>query len=233
MTEYNHPGSDAEILSSHWCKMFNLAIDNEICVRTFHPDDAEELFQLLEQNRARLRPWIHPSALPETAKATRLYAIECYFNSLGDPMEALASPYFSEVGRYFRDLDPPLEMGIWLNGNLSGEVALSRLKDSPTAAEFGYWIAQACEGRGIITRCVAALMDHAVDCMGIERFLIGCAVSNQRSRAVAERLGYRFFATVPCGEAVGEYVYDRVLYGMRSTVWRDGNRKQKVKSSSY
>jgi len=56
--------------------MFELTVDNEITVRTLHPDDAEAFFQLLERNRSRLRPWIDPSSLPETPKATRSFAIE-------------------------------------------------------------------------------------------------------------------------------------------------------------
>jgi hypothetical protein len=52
---------------------FNLKVDEEIQLRNIHPDDAEALFDLMERNRARLRPWIHPSSLPETAKAARLF----------------------------------------------------------------------------------------------------------------------------------------------------------------
>ncbi len=204
--------------------MFILSIEKEIIVRTLHPDDAEELFNLLERNRARLRPWIHPTALPETAQATRKFTIECFFNSLDDPFDAMDSPYFPEVGHHFRNLNPPMEMGIWVNGSLAGEVALSWLNESPAVAEFGYWLAEDFERRGIITRCVRALMDHTIDHMDIEQFLIGCALNNQRSRAVPERLGYRLHTTVPNGEVVGEFTYDRVIYGIQSTAWREQNK---------
>ncbi|MEO8355714.1 MAG: GNAT family protein [Chloroflexota bacterium] len=203
--------------------MFLLSIDKEITVRTFHPDDAEELFNLLERNRSRLRPWIHPTALPETPRATRKFTIECYFGSL-DPMVAIDTPYIDEVGSYFPPFNPAMEMGIWVNGSLAGEVALSWLNDSPAVAEFGYWLAEDFERKGIITRCVRALMDHTIDHMDIEQFLIGSALNNQRSRAVPERLGYRLHATVPNGEVVGEFIYDRVVYGIRSTAWRQQNK---------
>lgn len=203
--------------------MFNLTVDNEISLRTLHPDDAEELFKLLEHNRARLRPWIHPSALPETPQATRKFTIECFFGSL-DPLSAIDTPYIEEVQPYFPADDPPMEMGIWVNGALAGEVALSRLHDSYTAAEFGYWITSEKVGAGIVTRCVRALMEYAIDHMEIERFVIGCAVGNRRSRAVPERLGYRLHATIPGGEVVGEFVYDRAVYGIRSTEWRERNK---------
>lgn len=212
--------------------MFKLTVDHNIHLRTFHPDNAEEIFNLVESNRARLYPWIHPSALPETPQAARVFAIECFFNSLADPMEVLTiyADYFQELDGYFRGKSPQSEMGIWADERLVGAVSMSCLEDSPTAVEFGYWITEEHEGKGIITRCLSALMDYAVDNMDIQRFVIGCAANNQRSRAVPERLGYRLHRTQPNKEVVGEFIYDRVIYGIRSAAWRE--RKNAVGQSA-
>lgn len=113
-----------------------------------------------------------------------------------------------------------MEMGIWFCGDLAGVISLSILEDSETAAEFGYWIDREQEGKGIVTRCVRALMEYAIDNMGMERFVIGCALNNSRSRAVPERSGYRLQATIPSGEVVGGFVYDRAVYEIQSTEWR-------------
>lgn len=51
-------------------------------LHTLHPDNTEELFDLVDRNRVRLHPSIHPSALPETLQAARVYAIECFFDSI-------------------------------------------------------------------------------------------------------------------------------------------------------
>lgn len=202
--------------------MVELTIAREISIRTLHPDDAEVLFALLERNRARLRPWIHPSALPETRKAARIYTIECYFGSL-DALNAIDTPYIDEVRPYFPPLDPPMEMGIWFCGDLVGVISLSILEDDKRAAEFGYWISNEKEGKGIVTRCVNALMNYAIDHFKIERFIIGCATENQRSRAVPERLGYRLHTILPNGEVIGEYVYDRSVYEISAVGWRERN----------
>jgi ribosomal-protein-serine acetyltransferase len=201
--------------------MFELVLDRDLKVRTFHPDDSVELFALLERDRERLRPWIHPSSLPETPPAARTFAIECYFNSFDDPMAVLDSPYFQEVGKYFRGFeDPQMELGIWLRGRLVGEVSLSFFAKERTTAEFGYWIGGDQEGRGIVTRCVMALLEYAIDRLQMDRFLIGCAASNRRSEAVARRLGFRLQAVIPDGEVVGEFVYDRRVYALTAREWR-------------
>lgn len=206
--------------------MFYLTIDQEISVRTLHPDDSNELFELLELNRSRLRPWIHPSALPGTLAAARKYTIECFFGSLDDPFLAMEiyPDYFEEVIPYFPPDHPPLEMGIWVKSRLAGVVTLSFLSDS--AAEFGYWITKEMEGQGIVTRCVGALMDYAIGHLQVERFVIGCAVNNSRSRAVPERLGFGLHTTIPNGEVVGELIYDRVIYEIYSKVWLDVERAE-------
>jgi len=203
--------------------MFYLAIDGNIQVQTLHPGDAEFLFQLVERNRARLRPWIPPSALPETITDARKLTIEAFFNSLANPVDAMLKyyDYFDELDHDIPVSNAPMEMGIWSNDSLVGEIMLSRLQDSNNAAEFGYWLDGEREGQGIITRCVSGLMDYAIDNLGIERFVIGCSIENHRSRAIPERLGYRLQATVVGGEIVGNYIYDRVIYGIRSVEWRE------------
>ena len=200
--------------------MFFLAIDKDIQVHTLHPDDAEDLFQLVERNRPRLRPWIPRSALPESNLAARKFTIECYLNSLPTPLEKY-QVYYQELDRYFPPLNPPMEMGIWVSDILAGQIILARQQDNFTDAEFGYWIDGEKEGQGIITRCVSGLMDYAIDNMGIERFFIGCAADNRRSSAVPERLGYRLRARVPGGDIVGNIIYDRLIFEMHSVVWRE------------
>src|SRR5678816_33287 len=111
--------------------MFELTIETEIRVRTLHPDDAEDLFQLLERNRSRLRPWIHPSALPETAMAARQFTMECFLKNTENPMLAMADypDYDQKLDHILPPLNPAMEMGIWINDVLTGEIVLGRLQD--------------------------------------------------------------------------------------------------------
>lgn len=214
------------IVDQNHPSLFKLIVDKEISLRTFHPEDAEGLFQLLEQNRARFRPWIHPKTLHETAKATRIFTIECFFDRLEETEESLAlfRQYSQDLDGHFLSPRPSLEMGIWYHGSLVGFISVQNSYDSYTAAEFGYWLAEEWVGKGIITRCVSALMDYKIANSNIERFVIQCAATNLRSRAVAERLRYRLHMMQPNGEVVGEFVYDRAIYGIRVTAWQGRNK---------
>jgi RimJ/RimL family protein N-acetyltransferase len=67
--------------------------------------------------------------------------------------------------------------GLWINtGNRS--------------ADGGYWIDAAFEGRGLVTRAMAALLDQAFGPLGLARVTLHIDVANQRSRALADRLGF-------------------------------------------
>lgn len=213
--------------------MFYLAIDQDIQVRTLHPEDTDALFQLIERNRSRLRPWIHPNALPETISSARKLTVESFLNSLPDSLDEQETchDYFQELDQYIPPLNPPMEMGIWVNERLVGQIMLGRLQENFTEAEIGYWIDGEFEGRGIVTHCVSGLMEYAIDNMGIERFIIGCAAENRRSSAIPKRLGYRLLAMVPDGEIVGDFIYDRLIHEMQSNAWRERG-KARMQSST-
>jgi hypothetical protein len=93
--------------------MFNLKVDEEILLRNIHPDDTESLFDLIERNHTRLRPWIAPYALPETAKAAPQFTIHCLFDYHGDPTgPSELDQYYPELEHYFPPAHRQLDLGI-------------------------------------------------------------------------------------------------------------------------
>ena len=54
----------------------------------------------------------------------------------------------------------------------------------------GYWIAQAFQGRGIVTKSARKGVAYAFEVYGLWALRIAVAVENQRSRAIPERLGF-------------------------------------------
>ncbi len=66
--------------------------------------------------------------------------------------------------------------------------------------EIGYWLGEAYQGRGIMTRSVEALCGVAFGVLGLNRVQIQCAVGNSRSSAIPRRLGFTLEGIARAGE---------------------------------
>jgi ribosomal-protein-serine acetyltransferase len=88
------------------------------------------------------------------------------------------------------------------------------------SGEVGYWLDADFVGRGLVTRTVTAILDHAFGSLGLERIGLTAVADNARSRSVAERLGFtlegvrREAAAFPTGRR------DVAFYGLLAREWR-------------
>ncbi len=78
-------------------------------------------------------------------------------------------------------------------------------------AAIGYWIAGRYEGLGFISRSVFSLMSQLF-LAGFHRVEIRAAGDNQRSRSVAERLGFRLEGTCRAAEWIDGRPIDHAVY---------------------
>jgi RimJ/RimL family protein N-acetyltransferase len=95
-----------------------------------------------------------------------------------------------------------------------------RISGYTRSAEVGYWVDGGYEGRGLVSRAVAALLDHGFAHLGIERVGLNTDSSNQRSRALAERLGFVQEGLLRQARAFAHERRDQVVYGMLADEWR-------------
>ena len=82
------------------------------------------------------------------------------------------------------------------------------------ATSVGYWLSEEHQGRGLMTRAVKALVDHAFGELELHRVEIQAAADNLRSRAIPERLGFQEEGTLREAERVGGRYHDLVVYGL-------------------
>ncbi|MFJ2757643.1 GNAT family N-acetyltransferase [Nocardioides sp. NPDC087217] len=128
-------------------------------------------------------------------------------------------------------------LGQWVKGEAipcvirqDGQVAgatTARINLYEKSATIGYWLGEAYEGRGLITRAVSALLDTLFNEYDIARAIIDTSVMNKRSRAVAERLGFTHEGTMRGAQAYPGERRDLVVYGLLREEWltrsgRDG-----------
>lgn len=169
-----------------------LDIGDGLAVRPVRATDAEELYAVALANREHLRPWM-PWAIdlrPATSEAFVRSALA---------QEARDDGFQGVVER---------------RGTIVGVAGFHRVDQGNRATSVGYWIAARHQGRGVATRAVGALVGHAFDELGLHRVELAARHDNHRSRAVAERLGFRLEGVRRGGERHGEAFHDLAVYGL-------------------
>lgn len=99
--------------------------------------------------------------------------------------------------------------------------------DGPArSAEVGYWIDAGFVGRGLVTRAVTAVLDHAFGPLGIDRVGLQTVIDNTRSRSVAQRLGFTQEGVLREYAAFPDERRDLVVYGLLAREWRTANHRE-------
>ncbi|MCS7310582.1 MAG: GNAT family N-acetyltransferase [Armatimonadetes bacterium] len=151
-------------------KQVVLALGGDAELRQLTRQDAPTLFSLTVRNRERLRRWMS------------------WVDSVRD--EEDTRQFVRESLRRFR-AGRSLQMGIWQSGRLVGTIGLFRSSSTEPEAEIGYWIDQAAEGQGLVTRATCAMTRYAFEQWHVQSVRIRVEPDNLRSRAIPERLGFR------------------------------------------
>lgn len=184
--------------------MFRHIIDDELALALREEQHAEELFALIDRNRAYLREWL--------PFLDNVKSVEDGRNFIRSSLEAFARR-------------SGVALDIWFQGRLVGGIGLNQIDWYNKSAEIGYWIGEDCQGKGLVTRACRALLDYAFDDLGLNRVVIRAATGNLKSRAIPERLGF----TREGIERQAHWLYDRfidmVVYSMLADEWR--NLKEK------
>mgnify|MGYP001122160308 CR=1 FL=1 len=142
-----------------------------VVVRPYRAADAEAVFAAIDDSRAHLAtfmPWVH---FHQTVADSRDFCVRAAANWL---------------------TRSSLDLGIFAAGDGAylGGTGFPRLAWEVPAFEIGYWIRRTAEGRGYVGEAVRLLAQLAFEQLGAQRLEIRCDARNDRSRAVAERLGF-------------------------------------------
>jgi ribosomal-protein-serine acetyltransferase len=179
--------------------MFRLAVAPGIEIRLFQMRDAEAVFAVVDRNREYLRQWLPWVDHTHSAEDVRQFIARV-------------------LAQFAADQGP--QAGIWIEGDYRGSVGCHPVDWANRSCSIGYWIEAAQQGKGVITRCCATLLDYLFDEMGLHRVEIRCGAGNTRSCAIPERLGFTREGVARQGEWVNDRWVDLVVWGMLEEEWR-------------
>lgn len=162
-------------------------------LRSLTEADVKELYALIEANRSYLAPWM-PWAAGQTVDGTA---------------EFVRKSIKQEAD------DDGFQVAVIVDGAIAGVLGHHEIDRENRSATIGYWLAEHQQGKGLMTAAVKRLVDHAFDELALNRIAIAAAPNNPRSRAIAERLGFREEGVLRGAERFGDDDYrDLVLYSM-------------------
>jgi ribosomal-protein-serine acetyltransferase len=174
-----------------------LAVTDECQLRLLEEADSEELYRVIEANRAYLARWM-PWAAAQTPETTLEFI-------LATRRQAAA--------------DDGFQAALVCDGAIIGIAGFHSVNWQHGSTTIGYWLAEQHQGRGLMTRAVRALVDLAFVEWGLHRVEIRAAIDNGGSRAIPERLGFREEGVQREAERIGERYNDLAVYGLLAREW--------------
>ncbi|MFE3458199.1 GNAT family N-acetyltransferase [Nocardiopsis aegyptia] len=165
--------------------MFSLPLADDAELRPLEVRHAEEFAAHMDRAREHIRPWVGPTFVTDDVDGARA------------TLRRYADRQAADGARLY---------GIWLGGALVGGVLFADFDADAGSCELGCWLEPAAEGHGLVTAACRTLLDWAFVDRGLHRAEWQCRADNERSGAVAQRLGM-------------------VLEGVLREVWPYGGRR--------
>ncbi len=148
--------------------LFSLPLRDDACLRPLESWHAEEFAAHLDRAREHIRPWVGAGFVTEGVDGAR------------GTLRRYGERQAADGGRLY---------GIWRDGTLVGGVMFTDFDAAMGVCEVGCWTEPGGEGHGLVTKACRTLLDWAFTVRGMHRAEWHCRADNDRSSAVAERLG--------------------------------------------
>ena len=168
-------------------------------LRGLEDADAEELFALIDANRAHLALWMP---------------------FVGQTRSAVDSLAFIRAARRQYEENRGMQLALLQGERIIGVAGFHAIDWTRRSTSIGYWIAADQQGAGTMTTAVSALLKQAFAGWKLTRVEIRAGVANARSRAIPERLGFREEGVLRSAERIGTRVIDHVVYVMTARDWQ-------------
>jgi ribosomal-protein-serine acetyltransferase len=178
--------------------MFRRIIRDDLYLALLEERHAEEVFAVVDRERAYLRkwlPWVDPTRTADDI-----------LKFIKDSLQQFAS-------------NEGFAAGIWSGEEFAGVIGTHKVDWQYRKAEMGYWIASKFQGRGIVTDAARAVIDHAFVAWKLNRVEIHCATGNAKSCAIPQRLGFQFEGVHRQAQLLNGSYLDINVYSLLAGEW--------------
>lgn len=179
--------------------MFLYEIEPGLALKPLEFRDVEPLFTLINESREHLRSYLAFVDLTKGIEDTKDFVEQ----TIRDNADRKS---FVTV--------------ILVDDRTAGLVGFNQINWTNKHAELGYWLGASFVRKGVMTKSVRVLVDHAFERLGLNRVEIRAATGNQASRGVAEKLGFVHEGTIREKEWVNDRFVDHEIYGMLKSEWQ-------------
>ncbi len=174
-------------------------LEEDLYLLPLTPSMAEELCQLVGQNRAYLSRWL--PWVPHSQQAAHFLA-------------------FIDQTISEREAQKSLVLALQWRGDLVGVAGFNKLDWQLGVAELGYWLAADKQGNGLMSKACNWLVSHAFNDLHMAKVQLSAAVDNKPSRRIAKRLGMVLEGVIRRRERVADSVLDHAVYGLLREEWK-------------
>lgn len=150
-------------------QLIELTIDQDLVLKQLQLSDAPRLFELTDTNRLALQEWLPWLDFTKTVQDSENFIKGSLKKNV-------------ETGEF--------DLGIWYQGEMVGVIGIHDLSKLNRQASIGYWLAEAYQGNGIMTRANTALIKYLFESLKLHRIVIKAATGNSKSQAIPLRLGF-------------------------------------------
>lgn len=178
--------------------LFAHRINDQLELRLVDYYDAETMFQMIDRNREHLSKWFPWTANTLNAEHSRAF------------IEHELRRFASNNG---------FTAGIFYEGHYIGSISIHDINWDVRATSIGYWIGEDYQGRGIVTACCQALLNHGFGTLKLNRIEIRARTDNDKSRAIPVRLGFREEGILRNVDYHNDRYYDHAVYGLLRDEW--------------
>jgi ribosomal-protein-serine acetyltransferase len=123
-----------------------IRIDDDTVLRLYEERHAQEVAELVDENRAYLRqwlPWVDNSRSVEDSRAFIRGSLQQFAQNEG------------------------FQMGIWFRNTFAGGIGYHQLDWADRKVEIGYWLDEAFQGKGLMTKACRTLIAYAFTELGV------------------------------------------------------------------